>query len=51
MLALQQVAYLLLIPRFGMAGALVGFALPQALAGLFTLALLRRRQEFGWLAR
>ena len=51
MLALQQVAYLLLIPRFGMAAALVGFALPQALATLFTLALLRRRREFGWLAR
>ena len=50
-LALQQVAYLLLIPRFGMAAALVGFALPQALACLFTLALLRRRREFGWLAR
>ena len=50
-LALQQMAYLLLIPRFGMAGALVGFALPQALASLFTLALLRRRREFGWLAR
>ncbi len=51
MLALQQVAYLLLIPRFGMEAALVGFALPQALATLFTLALLRRRREFGWLAR
>lgn len=51
MLALQQVAYLLLIPRFGMAAALVGYALPQALAMLFTLALLRRRREFGWLAR
>ena len=50
-LALQQVSYLLLIPQFGMAGALVGFALPQALASLFTLALLRRRREFGWLAR
>ena len=51
MLALQQVAYLLLIPRFGMTAALVGFALPQALASLFTLALLWRRREFGWLAR
>ena len=51
MLAVQQAAYLLLIPRFGMAAALVGFALPQTLASLFTLALLRRRREFGWLAR
>ena len=51
MLALQQVAYLLLIPQFGMAAALIGFALPQALASVFTLALLRRRREFGWLAR
>lgn len=50
-LALQQVAYVLLIPRFGMAAALAGFALPQALACLFTLALLRRRREFDWLAR
>ena len=51
MLALQQVAYVLLTPRFGMAGALFGFALPQAFASLLTLAMLRRRREFGWLAR
>ena len=51
MLVVQQAAYVVLIPQFGMAGALAGFALPQALASLLTLALLRRRREFGWLAR
>ena len=51
MLLVQQAAYVVLIPQFGMAGALAGFALPQAFAYLLTLALLRRRREFGWLAR
>ena len=46
-LALQQVAYLLLIPRFGMVAALVGFALPRVLAHLLTLEMLRCRGEFG----
>lgn len=44
LLALQQLVYLLLIPRFGMAAALLGFALPQALANLLTLVVLRRRE-------
>ena len=47
LLALQQVAYALLIPRFGMAAALVGFALPQALASLLTLTMLRRGSGAG----
>ena len=47
MLALQQIAYLLLIPRFGVEAALVGFALPQALANLTTLAMLRHRRGLG----
>lgn len=51
MLALQQAAYLLLIPRFGMAAALVGFALPQLSANLLTLAALRRRGVLGPPAR
>lgn len=42
LLAFQQIAYALLIPRFGMAAALVGFAVPQALASLWTLTVLRR---------
>lgn len=42
MFAAQQVAFLLLIPPLGMVGALIGFALPQALANLLTLGLLRR---------
>lgn len=50
-LALQQIAYLLLIPRFGMMAALCGFALPQALAALLTLAMLRRRRDIGLQAR
>lgn len=45
LLTLQQLVYLLLIPQFGMAGALVGFALPQALANLLTLALLRHNSR------
>ncbi len=51
MLVLQQAAYLALVPSFGQAGALAGFAVPQALAHLVTLGSLRRRAEFGWLAR
>ncbi|WP_446830491.1 lipopolysaccharide biosynthesis protein [Candidatus Foliamicus sp.] len=46
MLLLQQAIYLLAIPRFGMAGALLGFALPQVFANLLTLALLLRRGVF-----
>lgn len=45
MLALQQVAFMLLVPRYGAPAALLGFALPQALANLLALALLRRRGE------
>lgn len=48
-LALQQTAYLLLIPKFGMTVALLGFALSRTLAFVLTLALLRRREEFNWL--
>lgn len=49
-LALQQFAFLLLIPQFGMTAALFGFALSRTLAFLVTLALLRRRNEFHWIA-
>ena len=45
-LALQQLAYLLFIPKFGMTAALFGFALSRTLAYLITLALLRHRGEF-----
>lgn len=45
MLALQQAAFLLLVPRYGAPAALLGFALPQALANLLALALIRRRGE------
>ncbi len=51
MLALQQAVYLVAIPHLGMAGALFGFALPQICANFLTLRMLRRRGEFGWLAR
>ena len=40
-LALQQAAFLLLIPEFGMAAALFGFALARIFVYLLTLALLR----------
>ena len=50
-LVLQQVAYLLLIPQFGMMAALAGFVLPQVLANLLTLAMLRRRGTFDARAR
>lgn len=46
-LALQQLAFLLMIPRFGMAAALFGFALSRTLAYLITLALMRRRSGHG----
>ena len=40
-LTLQQAAFLLLIPEFGMVAALFGFALARIFVHLFTLALLR----------
>lgn len=43
-LALQQAVYLLLIPHLGMAAALAGFALPQALANLLTWRWAGRRE-------
>ncbi len=48
-LALQQTAFLLLIPSFGMVAALSGFALSRIFAHLLTLAILRGRSEFTWL--
>ena len=50
-LAIQQIAFLLLIPVFGMVAALLGFALSRTLAFLLTLALLRHQRDFDWLPR
>lgn len=44
-LALQQLAFLLFIPGFGVTAALLGFALSRALVYLITLGLMRRRSE------
>lgn len=44
-LALQQLAFLLLIPGFGMTAALFGFALSRTFVYLITLALMRRWSE------
>ena len=49
-LALQQAAFVLLIPKFGMVAAVFGFAFSRVFVFLLTLALLRRRPEFGWIA-
>ncbi len=49
-LALQQTAFLLLIPEFGMVAALFGFALSRVFVFLLTLILLRRRTELGLLS-
>ncbi len=49
-LALQQAAFVLLIPKFGMVAALFGFAFSRVFVFLLTLALLRRRPGFGWIA-
>lgn len=48
-LALQQVAFLLLIPEFGVAAALLGFASSRILALALTFVTMRRRSEFDWL--
>ncbi len=49
-LALQQAAFLILIPEIGVLAAVFGFAFSRVLVFLLTLAFLRRRSGFGWIA-